>query len=262
MPAGNIATRSKPVVSMLPDGVDLAVNLWTPEARESLGAAEADLDAGKRPGMIQMDRVRRNLLSSQPLCFNLFGYLAAHPEAALPWIRSLAPDADGVSSIRLEWAPATGTFTGSAFDAFIEYRTGRGTGFLGIECKYAENLAKSQVKPAAEKFRTATADGGWHAGAAEALDKMGLRQFWYNTLLAQLVERAGEHTRGRSVVVALADDVTARSTVDTVAAELVDPEYLVFGSIEEVVDSIEGHDGWRDTFRRRYLDLSPSDEPA
>ena len=44
-------------------------------------------------GLIQESRLRCNLLSSQPLCFNLFGYLAAHPKALLPWVQKVAAGA-------------------------------------------------------------------------------------------------------------------------------------------------------------------------
>ena len=108
--------------------------------------------------MIQQKRLRRNLLSSQPLCFNLFGYLGEHPATLLPWVRQLSPDAEEVVDVALEWAPTDNALGGSAFDAFVEYTLpGRRRGFIGIECKYAENLAKAQPKPAPEKYKDSNA---------------------------------------------------------------------------------------------------------
>lgn len=75
------SNRDKPVVSMLPEGVGLEPNLMTPEAREAAMDAMARMKKSKQQGIIEPDRLKRNLLSSQPLCFNLFGYLRAFPEA-------------------------------------------------------------------------------------------------------------------------------------------------------------------------------------
>lgn len=254
---GHIARRERPVVSMLPDGVELEVNLWTDEARAAYERARDRLAQVPGPGLIEEDRLRRNLLSSQPLCFNLFGYLAGHPEALLPWVQSVAAGARSVTSVELEWAPAQGALARSAFDALVVYETTAGSrGFLGIECKYAEKLMDSQRNAAAEKFLDATRAGGWKVGAEEALDHHGLRQFWYNTLLAQQVQSGFDE--GRSLVVALDADAKARAAVAHVAEQLEDPGFLVFDSIEHVVSSVEGHDEWRDAFRRRYLSLELS----
>ena len=100
-------------------------------------------------GIINEDRLRRILLSSQPLCFNLFGYLSkVDKNALLPWVRTYAPRATSISRIWLEYAPTAedlggDPLGGSAFDAFVEYLLpDESRGFIGIETKYHENLAK------------------------------------------------------------------------------------------------------------------------
>lgn len=258
-PAGQIANRDRRVASMLVDDVSLDVNLWTVEAREAYERARERLEQGSGAGLIQEARLRRNLLSSQPLCFNLFGYLAADAGALLPWVKTWSPGAHAVTEVELEWAPQEGAVARSAFDAFITYETDEGNqGFLGIECKYAEDLSKSQRGDAAEKFLNATREGGWKPGAEEALDRNGLRQFWYNTLLAQRVLQGGRFVEGRSLVVALAADSKARAAVADVREQLQDHDFLGFDSLENIVGSVAGHDRWKDTFTRRYLDFRPS----
>jgi len=154
-------------------------NFLTPEAA---AAVEARL-AGGSSGLVSEDRLRRMLLSSQPMCFNGFGHFQAPDQrsALLAWVRHLAPEAIEVARIEVERAPPPADHFGggSAFDAFIEYRRGDGRlGFLGVECKYHEDLRRSDVKKVRDTYRTFTASSGsWHDGAAERLDRPGTRQF-------------------------------------------------------------------------------------
>ncbi len=239
---------------MLPSDVDLSINLMWPEAVDAAQNALVALKTEGRPGLIQEERLRRNLLSSQPMCFNLFGYLGAHRHSLLPWARTIQPEAASIEDVRLEWAPATGTLGGSAFDAFVAYRTvGGDHGFIGVEVKYAEDLAAAQRKPASDKYKSPTLTGLWKTGAVERLDKPKLRQFWYNQLLTQVVLSSGDYDEGFSAVVACAADHSAREVTATVAAELAEPAGLRFCSIEDVVASVQGHDDWQARFTDRYL---------
>ena len=164
------------------------------------------------------DRLRRFLLSSQPMCFNLFGQLQAEQrrEALLPWVRRVSPGAVRVTRVEIEWAPpAEDHFRGgSAFDAFVEYDTlDGGRGFLGVECKYHEDLRKSDVPKVRDVYKSFTADSGlWREGAVEQLDRMGLRQFWLNTLLAQsLLAEDDRYSEGVCVVTACQADQSAHA---------------------------------------------------
>jgi hypothetical protein len=243
---------------MLADGAGWQPNLMTQEACDAAEHAIARMKNEKRPGIIAEDRLRRNLLSSQPLCFNLFGHLGAYPDALLPWVRSVAPDASAVQGIELEFAPMESTIGGSAFDAFIEYRrTDGAAGFLGVECKYAEDLRASQRTTAAQKYISATTTPPWKQGAAEILDKNGLRQLWYNQLLTQIVAASDDFAEGFGVVVACAADRAARDAVTVVQSTLLHEDELRFCSIEQVVTSIRGHDSWTTAFVTRYIDFTP-----
>lgn len=258
LPAGHIKGRARPVASMLPEGTGWQPNLMTQDACDAAKHAIARMKNENRPGIIAEDRLRRNLLSSQPLCFNLFGHLGAHPDALLPWVRSIAPDASSVECIELEFAPMESTIGGSAFDAFIEYRrTDGAAGFLGVECKYAEDLKASQRTAAAKKYISATTTPPWKQGAAASLDKNGLRQLWYNQLLTQIVAASDDYAEDFGVVVACAADRAAKGAVAAVQSTLLHDDELRFCSIEEILASIQGHESWRAAFATRYIDFTP-----
>ena len=102
--------------------------------------------------LIREDRMWENLLSSQPLCFNLFGELCFNLELATTLFKNIFPErVDKVTKILFEYSPCRRdkNFTGdrSAFDVFIEYISNEGkNGFIGIEVKYAETLREGADK--------------------------------------------------------------------------------------------------------------------
>lgn len=268
MPPGPIREGGRLVASMLPLGVGMSPNLMSAEAVTAAERAREELRRSKAPGIIHPDRLKRNLLSSQPLCFSIFGHLSETPDALLPWVKTMLPEAERVSEVRLEWAPSADALAGSAFDSFVEVelRGGR-RGFLGIECKYAEKLTESQRRPASAKFKERTRESGWRDEAVAVLDLHGLRQLWYNQLLAQAVTRGGGYSVGLGVVLACDADRAARDAVAAVRGQLLAPDTMTFRPLEGLVSSVTGHDDWRSRVWERYFDFSPirdrlrSDDP-
>ncbi|HET7690494.1 MAG TPA: hypothetical protein VFK41_08955 [Nocardioidaceae bacterium] len=231
--------RNPLVASILPEGLDgFEPNLMWPEVVDALEESKRDLNSAA--GILYEDRLRRNLLSSQPLCFNLFGYLSrVEPNALVRWVQSMAPDATSVVRIRLEYAPTVAELGelplgGSAFDAFVEYEIpGERLGFIGIETKYHEDLAKalmlpSEGSPGREKYVKETARRPWKDGAAlRLLEHRRNLQFWYNQLLAQrtfeLLKRPDGsrlYAEYAEVVVASDFDSSATRVVSTVVDSL------------------------------------------
>jgi hypothetical protein len=228
------------VCSMLPVGEAYArLNFLSDEAAT---AAEARLAERGSGGLVNPDRLRRNLLSSQPLCFNLFGHVASQPSTLVPWLRSLGLDAAEVTAVRLEWAPPREQHFdgGSAFDAFVEYRRpDDALGFVGVECKYAEDLRKTDVKQVRDEYRTFTAQSGhWRDGAAERLDSSGTRQLWLNTLLAQSLAATPRYAEGTCVVVACRADEAAYIFVNQVRGQLVDESWLRWSPYEVLLETL------------------------
>ena len=102
--------------------------------------------------MIDEDRLWCNLLSSMPLCFNLFGYFRENLEAATSAVKNWWPNTPGgVSEIRFEWSPGRMNSeylnNKSAFDAaFILHLDNSSRGIIGVETKYHEHC-KKEDKP-------------------------------------------------------------------------------------------------------------------
>lgn len=146
-------------------------------------------------------------------------------------------------------------------DVRIEYATSSGgCGFLAIEVKYAEDLNAAHRNQAPAKYLEPTnVDPRWVTGAASALDARGLRQFWYNQLLTHLAADQGGFEEYFAVVVAMADDQSARKATQRVSEQLADPSKLRFVALESIIDSVPGFDPWKVDFVRRYVDLSLSD---
>ena len=96
--------------------------------------------------VMEPGRLKANLLSSQPLCFNLFAELAADLGLATRALRLVWPEVVGrVDAIEFEWSPGRDdqAYLGnrSAFDVAVFYSAAGGRrGILGIEVKYHEDL--------------------------------------------------------------------------------------------------------------------------
>jgi hypothetical protein len=118
-------------------------------------ASYAERRAGqvlKDGGTLDRDRLCRNLLSSMPLCFNLFGQLGAErPAAARVLGAVLGLDIATVDQVLVEHAPPAAKAMledRTAFDAFVAYTTPTGaTGFVGVETKYTEPFSPRPHRP-------------------------------------------------------------------------------------------------------------------
>ena len=115
-----------------------------------------EVEGPKRRGKVyKRPRIYNHLLSSQPLCFNLFGELAEDRALASLVLGDMSKGrVSRVTTIEFEWSPGRGDprYTGdkSAFDVYVTYETAMGQcGFLAIEAKYHENLEKKTRTPIA-----------------------------------------------------------------------------------------------------------------
>ena len=102
-------------------------------AEEVLLALNRQKSAGK--GIMETDRLYNNLLSSQPLAFNFFGFFRANNDVALAFMKTLKPDIISVEDIVFEYAPKS-SGDSSAFDFGFIVSTETQKGFIGFECKY------------------------------------------------------------------------------------------------------------------------------
>lgn len=91
-------------------------------------------------GIMETDRLYNNLLSSQPLAFNFFGFFRANPDIALAFLQTLRPDIISVEDYLFEYAPES-SGDSSAFDFGFVVKTKNQKGFLGFECKYTDTFS-------------------------------------------------------------------------------------------------------------------------
>ena len=165
--------------------------------------------ANKGDRLINEDRMLHNLLSSQPLCFNLFGELKINPVKALQFFNILYDNYfSSIDNIEFEYNPGRcdARLTGdrSAFDVFVEFTSTEGKrGFIGIEVKYSETLyeGRNEVKRTLEKQycgenRTRRdryielSEGLFKSNSINALVTLPYFQIWRDHLLAVSMLRA------------------------------------------------------------------------
>lgn len=217
-------------------------------------------------GSIEEGRLRRNLLSSMPLCFNLFGYLRGHKDSPAV-VAALAEAFDlpirKIASIECEVAPQPKEQyldDRTAFDAAIEYFANDGARCcLGIETKYTEPFSQKQY--ASDVYRRLTAAGSFKEGAATVLAESGTNQLWRNTLLMLSILEKRNLARGHVAVVALAGDPGAEAAVGGLRRQLVSPDDLIRSvSLEELVARlklVQSTASWASRFEQRYLGPDP-----
>jgi len=215
-------------------------------------------------GTLDEDRLRRNLLSSMPLCFNIFGALGTHP--ALPaLLRTAGVDqsAANVDDVICEWAPQPASAhlgDRSAFDALVRYRAEDGSRrFVGIETKYTETFSPTEYQRA--EYVRVTEESGWFKpGAESALVGSATNQLWRTVMLAASVDSAGQLGVGSVLVLTLDDDQDAAACVAMVRSQLTDESRLQHVTYEHLMEACRWTgdpdlEAWARRFRLRYLDV-------
>ena len=257
-------------------GAPLGSRLAMPFAEESLAnyltetvraVARAEvLDPERSRGkLFGRPRIFNDLLSSQPLCFNLFGELQADLDLASRALgRVTSGRIERVTAIHFEHSPGRGdvTYTGdrSAFDVFIEYATPSGArGFAGIEVKYHEDLADRPSPHRARYDEIARASGAFVPETLPQLRQKPLQQIWRDHLLAlSLLQdpRAG-YAEGFFVFLhPQGNDRCASAAADYARHLARDGTFLPL-TLEALATAIQvdARHSWIDAFVERYLAL-------
>lgn len=205
-------------------------------------------------------RIFNDLLSSQPMCFNLFGELQLDLELASTALQTLEPNIDRVQAIRFEHSPGRGDtkYTGdrSAFDVFVEYTATDGAqGFLGIEAKYHEGLKDKAASHKPRYDEVATQMGCFDPGSLPSLETQPLQQIWRDHLLAGSLLLAGDFDRGRFVFLYPSRNQRCRSAVQSYANALTDSTTFQPWTLEAVVGALKDATSaeWVRAFEDRYL---------
>jgi hypothetical protein len=216
---------------------------------------------------IETHRLERNLLSSMPLCFNIFGQFDAYRQAAARTMNAVLPwHITAIREIRVEYAPTLARNElgdATAFDAFVHVDTPDGPSFLAVETKYTEPFSPKQYPP--DKYRDiAEGDAGWFmTGTSQAASGPATNQLWRNAMLAQLTDKHYPgYGQGHVVVLTAKDDKHAQKAVTDLEAMLHAPhQRLRHVTLEQLVAAAEKEPdlaGWARLFAARYILSGPS----
>lgn len=224
-------------------------------------------------GSLEPKRLFHNLLSSMPMCFNLFGAMRDEVTFLFVFQRLFDTRATAITSIVCEWMPSDPEVRlgdRTAFDAVVFYETAEGPAFYGIETKYTEPFSQKVYEPSeTNRYHQVTYESGWFAAPDSdiaALQGSASNQLWRNTMLAARLDQHGGFGRGSLAVVALADDPGVTKALDVVAPALADShaERLRFLTVEEILDATDelapDLSWWATSFRRRYVDHKLPDQ--
>jgi hypothetical protein len=195
--------------------------------------SDAIIEARNTGGMIGEPRIWENLLSSQPLCFNLFGEMHFDLELATNFFHTLFPrKVNKVSKVRFEYSPSRGntSYTGdhSAFDVFIEYLNHqKELGFIGIEVKYAESLREETSRKANDNFKKhsleymrLTSDSNvFKTESVENLRLVPIAQIWRDHLLSIATKK--DYTDGFFVFLFPSENEGCQKGVDLYQNQLI-----------------------------------------
>ena len=249
---GTNRRQGKPLGNMLTKAsAELGLNFLT---RGIFEVAKRRIAKGA--GAVDPYRLLHNMLSSQPMCFNLFGELALDVGLATRLTRSLWGEHIGqVRRICFEWAPTPAPLKDrTAFDAFIEYDvSGGGLGFIGIEIKLTEPFSpKRHNRP--EYRHWMTDDAPWRLGVDPS--SRPHNQLWRNHLLgwSLLQHRDSVYVRGEVTVVYHPEDKACRRAIDGYTALLRDESTFSSFDLANILSSWTPLAGdWLQSFERRYL---------
>lgn len=258
---------------------DPEANFMTDGIRSLVNHELAPGNKGDR--LIEETRLRSNLLSSQPLCFNLFGELRLNLKKALQFFNTLYDNYfKSIDRIEFEYNPARRDprLTGdrSAFDVFVEYTSVVGRkGFIGIEVKYSETLNEgadtvedilnkqfcNEPRTRRDRYRELS-KGLFAETSCEELEQLPAFQIWRDHLLAVSMCKAFPEKYDEGVFLFLApySNKNCRDGVVKYKNLLLNPEvsldsHFCYAWLEEYIETLDkvfGED-WTKDMKTRYL---------
>lgn len=239
-------------------------------SRHITHAVEHRLDHPQPHQTLDDYRLWHDLLSSMPMCFNLFGPLWNDPtraaKAVAGWFPDLAQPGAPVT-IHFEWSPGRKdpAWLGdrTAFDCMIEIGTGEGRAIIGIATKYHEYpmaTPRAKTPKVPSRYRDVTSNAHLFIDADQPQQIWGkkVEQVWRDHLLALACK---QHDAGpanvRYLLVAPAANPAWAPLVDEYRAMLQAGarstiEYRTIESLLAAAGDVLPHAA---EFRARYLDV-------
>jgi hypothetical protein len=160
-------------------------------------------------GTLDQYRLEHNMLSSMPLCFNLFGALRGSPDLPRLLLEAFRIPVAQVVDVTCEWAPLDRKAhleDRTAFDAFVRFSTPTGEPcFLAVETKYTETFSPTEYPNPIYAQRTDSSTWLRH-GVSDVLRPPATNQLWRNLLLAESLAATSEFHDGWTAVLSLDGD--------------------------------------------------------
>jgi len=205
-------------------------------------------------------RIFNDLLSSQPLCFNLFGELCFDLPSASRLVSELTEGRfREVKELKFEYSPGCGDprylSDRSAFDVFFECRSASGgRGFLGVEVKYHENLRGGAATHRKRYDEVAKEMGCFGPDPSKLLQRSPLQQIWRDHLLCGAVRKTDGYDDALFVILFPRDNVHCGAAVAKYKALLTNTDSFASWHLEDVVGQLLTIDskGWARQFSDRY----------
>lgn len=255
-------TRSEPRGYLLPMpwAQETLANYLTDNIRDVVRSEVLDSEQsdGKLYGK---PRIFNHLLSSQPLCFNLFGELTSNLEMASRVVSRLTHGRFAeVTGIDFEYSPGRSdpayTDDRSAFDVFLRCKTEAGEpAFLGIEVKYHETLKGKPGRHRERYSEVAEQMDCFKDPRDEKLRETPLQQIWCDHLLSGAVKLKDDFSDAAFVFLYPTDNLYCRDAVAAYRQFLKSDDSFLEWTIEDVVAALEAESGaeWVGMIRDRYL---------
>lgn len=210
LPIGTFTARGtkRRIGSLLAENAaDEGRNFLSPQIAEVARLETAYQEPG---AMIDRARLFSNLLSSHPLCINLFAPTRLDLQLAAKIVRAMVPNIDlkAVIEVRFEHSPGRldERFTGdrSAFDvAFVYARADGKRGIFCVEVKYSETGQEGQASELNARYDTLARASGLYKEPDNALLRVNpLQQLFREHLLAQSAVLSGEFAESYFVLIA------------------------------------------------------------
>ena len=221
----------------------------------------------KRYKLIREPRIWNNLLSSQPLVFNLFGELKheGYRTATQLFQRLLSEEeVREVTGIEFEYSPGRNnpkyTDDKTAFDVFVTYVTPSGKlRFVGIEVKYAEDMKKGQASNKPGYKEIAEAMGIFKIDSYQVLADSNIQQIWRDHLLAgSMFVTSNLYEEGNFMIIFPEGNVQCINAIDKYKDTFkpnITKTYFHIITLEKVIEEIENvsQAEWITDFKNRYL---------
>lgn len=220
-------------------------------------------------GAVERYRLLHNMLSSQPMCFNLLGPLVRDHNLAKTLLQTLVPERiSEVTRVEIEWSPNPPMDylnDHTAFDAFIEYRTTEGQLFgLGIETKLSEPFSQKEYDRPEYRRWMQLPDAPWLLEAWDKVQDIKHNQLWREHLLAIALRSHPESTYAqvRLLLVHHHEDVECLRNYSNYKRLIQsEDDSLIRFTLDQIVDhwscvvTNEDQKKWLLSFKNRYIDL-------